>query len=145
MRAKITKRSVDALRSKPGEDAFLWDTELRGFGVWLKPSGKGAFFIQYRNREGRTRRLAIGKLGTMTPDRARAIARRKLVDAAEGADPSAERHRARADITIAEALELPHQCARQTGDQGRPSSLAETVFSLQWDSTRPAHPACPAR
>src|SRR5689334_18875263 len=105
-RAKITKRSVDALQPEPGQDTFLWDTELRGFGVRLKPSGKGAFFIQYRNREGRTRRLAIGKLGTMTPDQARAIAKRKLVDVAEGADPSAERHRARTDITVTELADL---------------------------------------
>jgi integrase len=106
MQAKITKRSVDALQPAPGQDTFLWDTELRGFGVRLKPSGKGAFLIQYRNREGRTRRLAIGKIGTMTPDQARAMARRKLVDAAEGADPSAERHRARADITVADLADL---------------------------------------
>ena len=38
---KITKRSVDsALLPKKGEgDRFLWDTELKGFGLRTKPSG----------------------------------------------------------------------------------------------------------
>ena len=37
--AKITKRAVDALQSVSGRDVFIWDSELRGFGVRVKPSG----------------------------------------------------------------------------------------------------------
>jgi len=100
---RITKRVVDAIRPDPsGKDVFIWDGELRGFGVRMKPSGAGAYLIQYRNAEGRTRRLVVGKLGTLTPDEARDLARRKLAAVADGADPSAERHRVREAITIAE-------------------------------------------
>ncbi len=57
---KIMKRTVDALQEEPGRDVFGWDTELRGFGVRVKPSGVKTFLIQYRNAEGRTRRLVLG-------------------------------------------------------------------------------------
>jgi integrase len=100
---RITKRVVDAIRPDPsGKDVFVWDGELRGFGVRMKPSGAGAYLIQYRNVEGRTRRLVVGKLGTLTPDEARDLARRKLAAVADGADPSAERHRVREAITVVE-------------------------------------------
>ncbi|MBW8727719.1 MAG: DUF4102 domain-containing protein, partial [Inquilinus limosus] len=56
---KLTKRIVDALQHDPRRDVFLWDTELRGFGVRAKPSGTKTFLIQYRNAERRTRRFVI--------------------------------------------------------------------------------------
>jgi integrase len=58
--AKITKRVVDALQPEPHRDVFAWDTELRGFGIRVKPSGVKTFFIQYRNTEGRTLRALLG-------------------------------------------------------------------------------------
>jgi hypothetical protein len=46
--AKITKRTVDAL--KPGAtDRFLWDTELKGFGLKVTPSGNKVYILQYRS------------------------------------------------------------------------------------------------
>ena len=72
---RITKRVVDAIRPDPtGRDVFVWDSgdgALKGFGIRMKPSGAGAYIVQYRTGEGRTRRLAIGKVGTLTPDEAR--------------------------------------------------------------------------
>jgi len=63
----------------------------------MKPSGSACFIVQYRTSEGRTRRLAIGKVGTLTPENARGLARDKLTAVAHGADPSADRHKARQD------------------------------------------------
>jgi integrase len=103
--AKITKRTVDALQSHPHRDVFAWDGELRGFGVRAKPSGVKTFFIQYRNSEGRTRRLVIGQYGVLTPEIARDLARKKLTDVAEGGDPSADRHTVRASMTVKEICE----------------------------------------
>ena len=51
---KIMKRTVDALQPEPDRDVFKWDTELRGFGVRVKPSGVKSYLVQYRNSEGRT-------------------------------------------------------------------------------------------
>ena len=62
---KITKRLVDALRPDPtGKDVFRWDAgdgALKGFGIRMKPSGAASYFVQYRNREGRTRRSDAGR------------------------------------------------------------------------------------
>jgi len=100
---KITKRFVDSLRPDPeGKDLVVWDDGLKGFGIRLKPSGAGAFMVQYRNTHGQSRRLTIGKLGTLTPDEARALAREKLAEASKGADPAAERSEARKAMTVAE-------------------------------------------
>jgi hypothetical protein len=53
MLAKITKRTVDGL--KPGsKDRFLWDTELKGFGVKVTPAGSKVYVLQYR-KGGRVR------------------------------------------------------------------------------------------
>jgi integrase len=100
---KISKRLVDNLRPEPsGKDLFVWDSELKGFAVRVKPSGSAAYLVQYRNTEGRTRRLVLGKVGTLTPEEARILARDRLGEASKGADPSAERLEARGAQTVAE-------------------------------------------
>jgi integrase len=107
---KITKRAVDALRpDRNGKDIFHWDAgdgALKGFGVRMKPSGSAAYLVQYRNKEGRTRRLVIGKVGTLTPDEARTIASDALRAVAKGSDPSAERHAVRRALTVSELCDL---------------------------------------
>ena len=57
---KLTKRTIDAIKPGAGE-TFLWDDELRGFGLRVKPSGVKTYVVQYRTDTGRTRRLAIGR------------------------------------------------------------------------------------
>ena len=108
---KLSKRTVETIRPGPaGRDVFVWDGgdgALKGFGVRMKPSGAASYLVQYRTREGRTRRLVLGKVGVLTPDRARAIAGDKLTEVAKGGDPSAERHRARREaLTMASLADL---------------------------------------
>jgi len=104
---KLTKCAIDAIRPDPtGREIFVWDDALLGFGVRMMPSGAASYLVQYRTAEGRTRRLAIGKLGTLTPDEARIEARDRLASAAKGADPSAQRHAAWAAMTVAELCDL---------------------------------------
>ncbi len=102
--AKITKRAVDALQPDKRGDVFTWDSELRGFGVRVKPSGVKSFLIQYRNVEGRTRRLVLGQYGALTPENARELAREKLAGVAKGEDPSAERRSERACRSVTCAI-----------------------------------------
>jgi integrase len=108
--ARITKRVVDLLRPDPhGRDLFKWDAgdgALKGFGVRVKPSGAKSYFVQYRNSEGRTRRLVLGRVGELTPDQARELASDRLKQVRLGRDPSAERHAARSSITVSEICEL---------------------------------------
>jgi integrase len=102
---KITKRTVDAIRPLPHRESFVWDSgdgALKGFGVRMKPSGVGSYILQYRNSEGRTRRLTLGRIASLTPEQARALAKDKQHAIAHGADPSAERRAARKGITVAE-------------------------------------------
>lgn len=103
--ARLTKRVVDALQSQDGREVFAWDGELRGFGVRVKPSGVKTFLIQYRNQDGRTRRLVLGQCGVLTPEQARDSARQKLAAASRGEDPSEDRHAARAGMTVSEVCD----------------------------------------
>src|SRR5215471_21803097 len=107
--SKLTKRVVDALSPDPNRDVFKWDAgdgALKGFGVRVKPSGVASYFVQYRNKEGRTRRLVLGRVGELTPHEARQLAADKLKEVRTGADPSAERHATRGAITVSELCDI---------------------------------------
>jgi integrase len=98
--AKITKRSVDA--AVPGErELFLWDDELKGFGLRVYPSGRKMYLAQFRSG-GRLRRVNIGLHGALTPDDARTEAMRHLSTVRLGGDPAAERDRRKASPTMRE-------------------------------------------
>jgi site-specific recombinase XerD len=101
---KISKRTVDALKpSKVGvkvSENFLWDSELRGFGVRVSPAGLKSFIVQYRTPEGRHRRSVIGRYGMMTPEQARQAAWDILSVVAKGIDPAAAPEPDRNAITV---------------------------------------------
>lgn len=98
---KLTKRFVDAL--KPVDrDTLYRDDDLAGFALRAKPSGVLTYVVQYRNSAGRTRKLALGRVGVLTPDEARQRARKALGRVADGADPSATRRAARGAMTVAD-------------------------------------------
>lgn len=87
---KLTKKAID--EAKPGSARqFLWDSELRGFGLVVQPSGTRSFCIQYRNAAGRERRMMLGRYGVLTVDEARRLAKAALADVAGGADPMGDK------------------------------------------------------
>lgn len=89
---KLTKRAIDTLR--PGaKRATYYDSELPGFGLRLEPSGRGAFFIEYRlgGRGSPTKRFTLGSLGTVPAPLARELATKALGRVANGEDPQAAR------------------------------------------------------
>ena len=119
---KITKRLVDSLESDTARDLFVWDSELKGFGLRIKPSGARQYLVQYRNASGASKRLGLGKHGVLTPEQARDMARERLAAVAMGNDPAAEREATRTALTVAElcALYLEQAKSGQTlGRRGR--------------------------
>ncbi|MBF0371591.1 MAG: integrase arm-type DNA-binding domain-containing protein [Magnetococcales bacterium] len=104
MGTTISKRTVDAL--KPGDrNAFLWDANLKGFGVKITPAGKRIYFAQYRIGKQKTR-YTIGQHGHLTPEQARKEATRVLGEVAAGKDPNADKNRERQAPTIANLCDL---------------------------------------
>ena len=78
------------------------DDDLSGFALRAKPSGARTWVVQYRNSAGRTRKLALGRVGVLTPEEARQRARKALGRVAAGEDPSATRNAARGAMTVAD-------------------------------------------
>lgn len=130
--SKITRRVVDKLAPSPdGKDTFIWDSgdgALKGFGIRVKGSGVSSYLVQYRNKEGRTRRLVIGKTNVMTPDEARKEASDKLKAAEKGGDPSAERHSLRAATTVSELCDI---YLKDSALRMKPSGLELTRILLE--------------
>lgn len=85
---KLTIKAVDALRPPASGQAFLWDGELKGFGVRVTKAGAKTFILQYRNASGKSRRINIGRHGIMTLELARGEAKIKLGAIAAGEDPA---------------------------------------------------------
>ena len=105
---KITKRAVDALKpNRVGNkvwENFLWDRELRSFGVRVSPTGLKVYLVQYRNLAGKSRRLSLGRHGLLTAEQARDLAREKLVLIARGEDPT-DPHADRAALTVGQVCD----------------------------------------
>lgn len=98
---KVTKRSIDQL-SAGTRDTFLWDSDIKGFGVRCRKSGAKYYVLKMRVK-GRQRWLNIGRHGSpWTPDSARSEALRLLGLKAGGKDPATERDRQRGAITLSE-------------------------------------------
>lgn len=123
MKAKLTKRTVES--QAPGErDQFIWDTELKGFGLKITPAGNRIYIVQYRAKEygTSTRRYTMGRHGTpWTTDQARTQAKKILGDIANGLDPQKIRTQQQTAITIAD---LCDQYILEGCEGKKPSTLA---------------------
>src|SRR5258708_2938283 len=97
---KLTQKAVKAARPRLGRDVTTWDSTLRGFGLRVWPSGLKVFVIQYRNPQGRLRRLTVGELGRLTLDEARHEARLLLGEVEKGGDPLQNRQKIRQGETV---------------------------------------------
>ncbi|QRG09283.1 integrase arm-type DNA-binding domain-containing protein [Xanthobacter dioxanivorans] len=116
--AKLTKRAVDA--AEPGADRYtLWDSEVKGFGLRVTPAGAKTYIARYRTGGGRTgqlRQMTLGRHGTLTPEEARALAKKTLGAVTNGADPAAARAAERQAISVREVAEtflLEHMEAKR--------------------------------
>ncbi|HEY5530356.1 MAG TPA: Arm DNA-binding domain-containing protein, partial [Thermoleophilia bacterium] len=64
---KLTKRTIDATEPDPLREVYVADDEVTGFGLRVKPSGVKSYVVRYRTAAGQSRRLALGRVGVLTP------------------------------------------------------------------------------
>lgn len=103
MTVKITKTTIAAANPREA-DYFIWDSEIRNFGVRIAPSGRKMFVYQYRfNR--RAARLTLGSVDVLSVTQGRDLAREAAVKISRGIDPGAERDAKRNAITVATLAE----------------------------------------
>jgi integrase len=97
MGVKLTKRVVEAAEPA-SSDQYLWDAEVKGFGVKITPAGRKVFLFQYRmgGRGAKTERCTIGEYRSpFTVDSARAEAIRLLAEVKAGCNPADAKRAAR--------------------------------------------------
>ncbi len=90
-KGKLTKTRVEKFEAGDA-DYIVWDADLAGFGVRVKPTGVKSYVVQYRNRQnGISRRKTLGRHGPLlTFHQAHDQARMLLADALRGSDPIAD-------------------------------------------------------
>lgn len=127
---RLLKKHVDSLKAgADGRDAFLWCSELRGFGVRAKPGGRKSFVIQYRNAEGVSRRMKVGDFGVLTLDQARTKAGKLLARVQNDEDPVQAKRDLKASPTFHELATryMRDHCVGRC----KPSTLAAHEWLLQ--------------
>ncbi len=106
--ARLTKRTLDGI-SPVIRPTIIYDSELKGFGVRVMPSGSKAWIVEFRpNGGGRkvaTKRITLGQITTLNADEARKAARDILAAVRLGQDPARERKQNRETPIIREFVE----------------------------------------
>jgi len=102
---KITKRAVDSVQAAEN-DVYLWDTDLKGFGLKVTPKARRVYLVKYRGG-GRTRRVTIGVHGSpWTPEQARQEAKRLLGQVAARRDTPQEVNNTKQELTVGQLCDL---------------------------------------
>ncbi|MGA7328400.1 MAG: integrase arm-type DNA-binding domain-containing protein [Rhodomicrobium sp.] len=100
----MTKLTLKTIPKLPvtGGDAVFWDDDVTRFGLRITAKGARSYFIKYRNAQGRSRYLTIGRHDPWTPDQARKRAEELLKQADAGLDPAEAKQEAKTAITISQ-------------------------------------------
>jgi hypothetical protein len=99
---RLTRSTVAKLALPPGRsEAIYFDEALPGFGVRIRAGGKRTWIVQYRVGT-KQRRVTLGNVEVLDPDKARLAARETLAKVQLGGDPQIERAetKARASVTV---------------------------------------------
>jgi integrase len=80
-----------ARRCPEAREFTLWDRELTGFGLRVRPSGHKAWIVKFTHR-ARQKKVTLGSVGDMSATEARVEARRRLAAAAVHGLPKRASH-----------------------------------------------------
>lgn len=98
---RLTESMVKSEPVPRSGSSWLWDTDVKGFGLRVRSSGARSFVLRYGGgRRESKRRLALGQYGEITLDQARKLAIRMWGAIHEGRDPAIERQRERGVPTL---------------------------------------------
>lgn len=122
--ARITRRTVEAFKLE-GDEAWLWDGELPGFGIRIRAGGRKVYYVQYRTggRGSPSRRVRLGVHPVLSPEAARTEAGKVLARVSLGGDPAADRNRMRAEATISALAD--RYLAEHVASHNKASTAAE--------------------
>jgi integrase len=139
---------TDRPKLAPGKaDQIFFDDEVAGFGLRLRAKGPSSWVFQYRNADGRTKRLRIGAADALTARQARKKAENIRAQVVLGNDPATEKRdeKQKATLTIGVLAKQFLAAKREQVARGElsPRTIAglEHNIDTQWKPlhTKPAH------
>lgn len=133
---KLTKSVVDAAAPR-AKQYSLWCSDLKGFGLYVQPSGSRTYFVDYRTADGARRRMTIGRHGVITADQARKLAIETLGGIVlQKADPLLERKTRKASLTVAQLCDQYMRAAEKGLILGRRKNQPKKASTLEIDRGR---------
>ena len=134
---KLTKTIIENSNLPLKGQHFLWDSELKGFGVRLTPGGRA--YIAQGRVNGVNRRVSLGKHGVITLHEARRKAQKELLGMFEGIDPVKEKKRNEAySLTLREITDGYLKDRRNLKQSSRADILKHINKSFASWADRPA-------
>jgi len=123
---KLTRKLIENLQAREAEYC-VWDTQVTGLGVRVRPSGGRSYVLFYR-LGGRLRKLTLGKADEgFGLDEARDRASETLRDVRDGIDPQAKKVADRNALTVGDLVDL----YMEEGPALKPNKKASS-----WDTNR---------
>ena len=117
---KLTKDTVAKLKLPADTEQIVWDDDIPGFGVRLRPHS-ATYIFRYRHG-ARQPRVTIGKVSAITAQKARAEAAKLYAQVRLGDDPAGDRAEARVRASETFALALRPYLLRKQAEL-RPGSF----------------------
>lgn len=117
-RKLLTTQFMDNMADEVPESraVYFFDTDITGFALELRSSGKATYYFRYRDATSRVRLARIGLSGNISLEQARNAAAEMKNMVAEGGDPKLELNRHKTVPSFADfaaSQYMPHSKARK--------------------------------
>ena len=130
-REKITKTVVDATEKDAARNVFVWDTQLKGFGLQrVRPSGRKVYEVRYP-RGSRRRLYTIGDNAVRCRPKKRGAGRCRSQSVVDGLEAQDERALNRRALTVAELIAAYLETGPGDKPEKRASSWATDTYNLK--------------